>query len=128
MKHNIDKAISTIHFDIEKWECTDPDEIQFCRKVNDTTFEYIQLKNESLKALCQSFHLGKNILKYLSDKTYMSDWYIEEVDITDYSEDEIREYIKPYGAGLFDGCTTESRNQLICECIFETDIICGEID
>ena len=39
---------NTIHFDVNEWTCTDPDEWQYCRKVSATEFEYIQLKDKEL--------------------------------------------------------------------------------
>ena len=113
---------NTIHFEREEWICTDPNEFQFCRKVNDTTFEYIQLKDKNLveDSLC----LGRQILDYLNDKTKITDWYQDEICVNDYDADEIGEYISPYGGEDFlrnsDGAV---RNQLIAECIFETDIV-----
>jgi len=120
---------NTIHFDVEEWICTDPDENQFCRKVNDTTFEYIQLKNDGLRKFVNSFHLNnKHLLSVLNDKTKITDWYQDEIDVTDYDSDEIGEYLSPYG-GILDNVTDEvDRNQLIAECIFETDLICGDYE
>lgn len=112
---------NTIHFDVDEWSCTDADQCQFCRKINDTTFEYIQLKTEDLKAFVQSFHLNnKHLLEALNDKTKVCDWYQDEIDVTEYDADDIKDYISPYG-GILDGSEGAVRNQLIAECIFETD-------
>ena len=118
---------NTIHFDVEEWVCTDPDECQFCRKVSDTIFEYIQLKTDDLKRFIETFRLGnKHLLSTLNDRTNISDWYQDEIDITDYDADEIGEYLSPYG-GILDGVTDEAeRNQLIAECIFETDEVAND--
>ncbi len=118
---------NTIHFDVEEWSCTDPDECQFCRKVNDTTFEYIQLKNEALKEFVKTFHLGnKHLLSVLNDRTTIADWYQSETDVNDYDADAIGEYLSPYG-GILDGVTDEAeRNQIIAECIFETDDVAND--
>ena len=108
---------NTIHFDMNEWECTDPDQGQFCRKINDTTFEYIQIKDMTGKP-----H-SKHLLEVVNDKTKMQDWYQDEIDVSDYSTDEIEEYLAPYG-GILDGTTDEVlQNQLIAECIFEIDWI-----
>jgi hypothetical protein len=112
---------NTIHFDVDEWVCTDADECQFCRKINDTTFEYIQLKTEDLKVFVQSFKLNnKHLLEVLNDKTKVCDWYQDEIDVTEYDADDIKDYISPYG-GILDGSEGAVRNQLIAECIFETD-------
>lgn len=120
----------TIHFDVEEWICTDPDECQFCRKISDTEFEYIQLRNEDLKKFVESFHLGnKHLLEVLNDRTIIADWYQDEICVDDYDADQLGEYVAPFGGDDFlnaiKGC---DRNQLMAECIFETDLICGDYD
>lgn len=118
---------NTIHFDVEEWSCTDADEYQFCRKVSDTIFEYIQLKTDDLKSFVSAFQLGnKHLLSTLNDRTNISDWYQDEIDVTDYDSDAIGEYLSPYG-GILDGVTDEAeRNQIIAECIFETDEVAND--
>ena len=117
---------NTIHFDVNEWECTDADQCQFCRKINDTTFEYIQLKTEDLKVFVQSFQLNnKHLLEVLNDKTKVCDWYQDEIDVTEYDADDIADYISPYG-GILDGSEGAVRNQLIAECIFETDEVSND--
>ena len=120
---------NTIHFDVNEWTCTDPNENQFCRKVSDTEFEYIQLKNDGLRKFVNSFHLNnKHLLSVLNDKTKITDWYQDEIDVNDYDAEQIAEYLSPYG-GILDNVTDEvDRNQLIAECIFETDLICGDYE
>lgn len=111
----------TIHFNVEEWSCTDPDEFQFCRKVSDTEFEYIQLKDK--EKVKDSLCAGRNALRYLNDETIPSDWYQDEICVTDYDAEELAEYLEPYG-GILDGTTDETIiNQLTCECIFEQDIV-----
>ena len=118
---------NTIHFDVEEWVCTDVDECQFCRKVSDTEFEYIQLKNEDLKKFVETFHLGnKHLLGVLNDRTTIADWYQSETDVNDYDAEQIGKYLSPYG-GILDGVTDDvERNQLIAECIFETDDVAND--
>lgn len=121
---------NTIHFDVEEWVCTDPDEGQFCRKVNDTTFEYIQLKTEELKSFLHAFMLGgKNLLITLNNRTFITDWYQDEINVEDYDADQIGSYVSAYGGEEFlGGSKGAERNQLVAECIFETDIMNGEYD
>ena len=117
---------NTIHFDVNEWECTDADECQFCRKISDTEFEYIQLKTEDLKVFVQSFQLNnKHLLEALNDKTKVCDWYQDEIDVDDYTDESIADYISPYG-GILDGSEGAVRNQLIAECIFETDEVSND--
>lgn len=113
---------NTIHFDVNEWVCTDVDEFQYCRKVDSTTFEYIQLKNKEL--VRDSLCLGRQILEYLNDETTIKDWFQDEIDVTDYNDKEIAEYISPYGGEDFLGQSKgATRNQLIAECIFEQDVV-----
>ena len=112
---------NTIHFDVNEWVNTDPDEGQFCRKISDTEFEYIQLKDMTDKP-----H-SKRLLEVLNDKTMISDWYQDEIDVKDYDEEQIESYVSPYGE-ILEGSEGADRNQLIVECIFETDIISGDYE
>lgn len=122
MFNNRFNSDGTIHFDVNEWVNTDPDEGQFCRKISDTEFEYIQIKDMSDKP-----H-SKRLLEVLNDKTTIKDWYQDEIDVNDYDADELGEYLSPYG-GILDNVTDEqTRNQLTAECIFETDLISGDYD
>jgi len=112
---------NTIHFERNEWQCTDVDESQFCHKVNDTTFEYIQLKNKNL--IYGSCCIGRQILDYLNDETKISDWYQDEICVDDYDADEIGEYLSCYGGILDNVDDVVLKNQLIAECIFETDVV-----
>ena len=117
---------NTIHFDVDEWVCTDADQGQFCRKISDTEFEYIQLKTEDLKVFVQSFQLNnKHLLEVLNDKTKVCDWYQDEINVTEYDADDIADYVAPYG-GILDGSDGAVRNQLIAECIFETDEVSND--
>ena len=111
----IDETDGTISFNTEEWFCTDPDTCQFCRKISDTEFEYIQLKEDVFDKLKVQGY-GKNALDFLYGRTTPIDWYQEIIDVDEYDEDEVDEYIAPYG---YD----KSDNQLIAECIFETDVV-----
>ena len=106
----------TIHFDVKEWICTDPDECQFCRKVSDTEFEYIQLKTDDLKSFVSAFQLGnKHLLSVLNDRTTIADWYQSETDVTDYDAEQIAEYLSPYGILYNVTDDEQTRNQLIVE-------------
>ena len=117
---------NTIHFDVNEWSCTDADQCQFCRKVNDTTFEYIQLKTEDLKRFVDSFQLNnKHLLEVLNDRTRIADWYQDEINVEDYDAEEIGDYVSSYGE-ILEGSEGAERNQLIAECIFETDEVSND--
>lgn len=112
---------NTINFDTSNWECTDVDQMQFCRKVNDHVFEYIQLKD--VDGDYSVYFKNKNALDYLNGITTADEWYQDIIDITDYSDDEIKEYLSAYG-GILDNVNDDvQRNQIIAECIFEQDVV-----
>ena len=121
MFNNKFNSDGTIHFDVNEWTNTDPDEGQFCRKISDTEFEYIQLKDMTDK------HHSKHLLETLNDKTTIKDWYQDEINVNDYDSDELGEYVAPFGGDDFlQQSKGAERNQLIAECIFETDLNNGE--
>lgn len=121
MFNNKFNSDGTIHFDVNEWTNTDPDEGQFCRKVNETTFEYIQFKDMSGKP-----H-SKRLLEVLNDKTTIKDWYQDEICVDDYDSDELGEYVAPFGGDDFlQQSKGAERNQLVAECIFEIDLNNGE--
>ena len=123
MFNNRFNADGTIHFNVNEWSNTDADEGQFCRKINDTTFEYIQLKDMTDKP-----H-SKKLLEVLNDKTTINDWYQDEICVNDYDADQIGRYVSAYGGDEFLGDSEGAeRNQLIAECIFESDLIMGDYD
>lgn len=123
MFNNKFNSDGTIHFDVNEWTNTDPDLGQFCRKVNETTFEYIQIKDMEGK------EHSKHLLETLNDKTTIKDWYQDEIDVMDYDVDAIGHYVSAYGGDEFLGDSEGAeRNQLIVECIFETDLSCGDYD
>lgn len=113
-----------IKFVPSEWICTDPDEVQFCRPISDTEFEYIQIKNPQIKSVVKG---GCNALAALDGETQITDWYQDEIDVTDYTEKDINDYVSPYG-DILDNVEGADRNQLIAECIFETNVIGGEYE
>ena len=111
---------NTINFDTAQWQCTDVDQMQFCRKINDHVFEYVQLKDVDGGS---AYFKNKNALDYLNGITTADEWYQDIIDITDYSDDEIKEYLSAYG-GILDNVNDDvQRNQIIAECIFEQDVV-----
>ena len=123
MFNNKFNSDGTIHFDVNEWTNTDPDEGQFCRNISDTEFEYIQIKDMSGKP-----H-SKKLLEVLNDKTTIKDWYQDEISVNDYDWEQIGSYVSAYGGDEFLGDSEGAeRNQLIVECIFETDLLCGDYD
>ena len=119
-----------------EWVMTDPDTYQFARKVNNTTWEYYQLANEEIIKLLnyviynnQSIDptpLKDRVLNYINNydsfKTTSDDWYFGEIDLYEYDEDEICDYLSAYGESYLQGADENTKVQLTCEAIFETDM------
>ena len=119
-----------------EWVMTDPDTYQFARKVNDTTWEYYQLSNDKIMKLLndviyknQSIDptpLKDRVLNYINNhdsfKTTSDDWYCGEIDLDDYDADEICDYLSAYGDSYLQGADENTKVQLTCEAIFETDM------
>ena len=94
MFNNRFTADNKIKFVPSEWTCTDPDEVQFCRQISETEFEYIQIKNPQIKSVAKG---GCNALAALDGETMINDWYQDEIDVKDYSGKEIEDYVSPYG-------------------------------
>ena len=119
-----------------EWVMTDPDTYQFARKVNNTTWEYYQLANEEIIKLLEEViynnqsidptPLKDRVLNYINNydsfKTTSDDWYCGEIDLDDYDEDEIYDYLSAYGESYLQGADENTKVQLTCETIFETDM------
>ena len=120
-----------------EWVMTDPDTYQFARKVNNTTWDYYQLSNEKIIKLL-NYVIYKNqsidptpikdrVLNYINNydsfKTTSDDWYFGEIDLDEYDEDEICDYLSAYGDSYLQGADESTKVQLTCEAIFETDML-----
>lgn len=119
-----------------EWVMTDPDTYQFARKVNNTTWEYYQLANEEIIKLLEEViynnqsidptPLKDRVLNYINNrsifKTTSDDWYCGEIDLDDYDEDEICDCLSAYGESYLQGADENTKVQLTCEAIFETNM------
>lgn len=119
-----------------EWVMTDPDTYQFARKVNNTTWEYYQLANEEIIKLLEEViynnqsidptPLKDRVLNYINNrdsfKTTSNDWYCGEIDLDDYDADQICDYLSAYGESYLQGADENTKVQLTCETIFETDM------
>lgn len=90
--------------DVNWFENTDPDNWQYCKKINDESFYYFQFKN-------------------LEDENNI-EFFSEDINLQEYSEDGKEEEISWYYES-FDEIIKhewkENLNQIIAECIFEND-------
>lgn len=106
------------------WEITDPDNNQFCYEVNPFTYHYIEFDNKDIEAYYLLKVLNKNSYFDIEDKLEDENFEFTSaiIDINDYSDIEIREYIESFYDYEFFMDFPE-KNQLIAECIFETDYL-----
>lgn len=116
-----------------EYQMTDPDELQFCKVISEgQKFHYIQFnkdRNSTTMAFFEKY--SGNVDEMLSDATnddiIMSiinddkNWYSEEIDVYDISEDDVQDIIDTYGLreGGNEKLTDNELNQLICEGYFE---------
>lgn len=118
MKYNENRKVI---FNVEDgWECTDVDNLQFARKINNKSWEYCQILSEEKLEVFKKTYPIKDMPYCLNGLTTIEDWCCGDIDVEDYDSDEVGSIISSYG-GILDGVTDESeKNQLICECIFES--------
>lgn len=87
-----------------KWVCTDPDEKQYGRHLGGRVFEFKQ-----------NILLGDDIIRVGS-----------EIDLDDYTDDEINDHLSPYGWSITelinDNESNVSAEWIMAECIFEQTI------
>lgn len=84
----------------KQWFATDS--TQFANKVNDNSFEFVEMVN-------------------INDEVYVI--YQDIIDYTDYTETDILEYIESYGyesVEVVKKTYGDEYKQVICECIFES--------
>ena len=88
-----------------EWICTDPACNQFGRKIGDKLYEFKQ------------------------DLLYPDDLVIKvenEIDLNDYTDDEINDHLSPYGWNIIqleEENTFENAEWLMAECIFEQTML-----
>ena len=107
-----------VYFEPSEWSCTDRDNMQFCRKIDNTCFEYIQLKESKKVWAKEQTKDVDNILEVLSYCTEMEDWYYEIIDVNDLSKADIDEVLDCYGNFGYNSIS-DVPNQLIAEAWFE---------
>ena len=100
------------------WFCTDPDCMQYCQKVNETEFRFIQAV---WLDTCDGDTRAKNA-KDDSDNYAVCTDYID-LDPELYEVGDFEDYISSYGYNSIEFLQKEygdDANQIIAECIFET--------
>lgn len=92
-----------------EWICTDPDNFQFCKKINDFRFSYIEARQLIWEqwAVCHAI-----------------------IDVRDYSLDELWQYCSGYYESfeqMVEVYGFRAAIQIIAECVFE-QLNTGEMD
>lgn len=100
------------------WFCTDPDCMQFCHKVNENEFKFIQAV---WLDTCGDDSVAENA-KDESDNYAICTGYI---DLDLYDSDDIEGSLASYGYTLdsVEEIYAEYTNQVIAECLFEDDCL-----
>lgn len=94
-------AVASKGFKYMKWICTDPDTNQWGRKISARTYEF------------------KQDMRYPNGMIVKEE---EEISLDAYTDEEINDYLSPYGWSikqLKEENSLESTEWLIAECIFE---------
>jgi hypothetical protein len=84
--------------------CTDPATEQYGRRISEKIYEF------------------KETVKFPDGNSYVEE---KEIDLNDYSEDEINDHLSPYGWNIIqlkEENTIEDAEWLMAECIFEQTI------
>ena len=116
----MDKANILFQGKISSYECTDRDNMQFCRKINEHEFEYIQLKETKLVSIKEITKNDNPTMALVTALQYteQKDWYYEIIDVNDLSKEDIDELLDCYGNFGYDS-KDKVPNQLIAEAWFE---------
>lgn len=109
------------------WELTDPNSIQICKKISETVYLYKQYKPVYFINDKGKMEVSNGDLEYITIDQFNNSklWDEEEVDIDDYTEEELKDYISPYYSSLeeiIEIYGKEGYNQIVIECIFEQSI------
>lgn len=101
------------------WECTDPDNHQYCKKINDHCYDYKEFNRNAFTLE----YLTKNSL--VVDNLFHNDeyWIKDTIDMSKYTDKEIQNHISAYHKDLDELKLIygDDWRQIVCECIFEQE-------
>lgn len=137
---NMTSETSFRRWDFSSMICCDPDELQFCKQINESTWEFVQVTHSKLYGL-YSGEPTQLSEAYKNDVTYKGINVTDAIhckggitcgiiDLNDYEDEEIEDYICGYGYTLNDNASNgrtsikklySNWQQICCECIFEQD-------
>ena len=119
--------------------CCDPDELQFGKQINESTWEFVQvthpklynLYNGSPEKFCEAYD-GATSLNGIHVRNAIhgrGGAVCGIIDLNDYNDEEIEDYICGYVFTLKDASNGRTPiktidgnwQQICCECIFEQD-------
>jgi hypothetical protein len=108
-----------------EWKLTDPDNFQYGRKVNENIYQFQEFDRNNYPLEFKQLKEGLFGVDYFEDDKY---WVEEEIDLQDYTMDEITSHISNYGYSLYPASSfyinkiypdLEEVKWVIAECIFE---------
>jgi len=103
--------------------CTDNSTLQYCKKLNNNVYLYVQFNDFDYPDEFDRIKEDDSLLKeFFSEDKF---WIKATIDIREYTDKEIASYIKPYGYTLknIKEIYPIEWEQIIAECIFETDLL-----
>jgi len=120
-----------MRYNFHNMTCTDPDTLQFAQEQSEECWYYVQVRDDDvLERFCG--HASEFIEAYEQNAEFAqlidchTGMYAGDVDLADYTDEEIEDHIKPYGYTLKEGDKDSvkkmygnSWKQICCECIFE---------
>lgn len=136
---NIVSETSPQRWDFSSMICCDPDELQFCKQINESTWVFVQVTHPKLYGLYSGEPIqfgdayGKGVTYNginVTDAVHNKGGVIcGIIDLNDYKDEEIEDYICGYGYTLKDASNGRTPikklygnwQQISCECIFEQD-------
>lgn len=136
---NIASKSSLPRWDFSSMICCDPDELQFGKQINESTWEFVQvthpklynLYNGSPEKFCEAYD-GATSLNGIHVRNAIhgrGGAVCGIIDLNDYNDEEIEDYICGYGFTLKDASNGRTPiktidgnwQRICCECIFEQD-------
>lgn len=111
------------------YTCTDPDNLQFAKKISDGVWEYQQLIDTNPLFDQYKGHYGLLIADYennvgdvQSNIDKSDNWFQGAIHLNEYDADDIGNCLNAYGYSPDnrEGWGQETWDQIACECIFET--------
>ena len=116
------------------WICTDPDNLQYCKKESHTIYSFKEFRFDllnrntttNLNLIKEKLSLGHIEFseKHWNTKEY---WVEKVIDLTEYEEPFIKDCLDTYGYEYEQGEVIDSSgnayvdNALVAECIFEQE-------